>query len=147
MKLFEKRSLSLILCIMLGGFTIYTRAGGALRSLPVIMIPLLLVAFVITLLIKRKKLILLICAVMLFISVLFSQIYFSLHFYAFEKYEDEVSVEGVIYKIDKSTGYSTKFLIKTDSINEKRAKHKFSAYILEKLDFNVVVAVCLDRIL
>ena len=129
MRLFENRSLSLILCVMLGGFVIYTRTQGFLRLLPILCAVLLLAAFIFTLIKRKKKIILLISALGLLLSVLASNLYFNNYFYVSERYDGEVSVEGTVYKIEKSTGYSTKFLLKTKTIDEKRAKHKLSVYI------------------
>lgn len=129
MRLFENRSLSLILCVMLGGFVIYTRTQGFLRLLPILLAVLLLAAFLFTLVRRKKKIILLIAAIGLSLSILASNLYFNNYFYISGRYDGEVSVEGTVYKLDKSTGYSTKFLLKTKAINGKRANHKLSVYI------------------
>ena len=59
MRLFENRSLSLILCVMLGGFVIYTRTQGFLSLLPILVAILLLAVFIVMILVlnlgKKKK--------------------------------------------------------------------------------------------
>ncbi len=129
MRLFANRSLSLILCVMLSGFVIYTRAQGLIKWLPILAIIFLFAAFIFTLIKHKKKTILIISAVGLLFSIIASRLYFDNHFYVSEQYSGEVTVEGTVYKLDKSTGYSTKFLLKTKTINGKREKHNLSIYI------------------
>ena len=142
MKIFEKRPLAIILCVMLGGFVIYTRTQGFLSLLPILVAILLLAVFIFTLIKRKKKIILLISALGLLISVLASNLYFNNYFYVSERYDGEVSVEGTVYKIEKSTGYSTKFLLNTKTINEKHAKHKLNIYIPNETADYIYAGAC-----
>ncbi len=92
MRLFDKRPLGLVLCIMLGGFVLFTRGSLIFRILTIISAAVLLSFYIISIIKKNKKTVLLACTMGLCFSMLFSYIYFDLWFCAAQRFEGEVTV-------------------------------------------------------
>ena len=129
MNIFEKRPLCLILCIGIGGFLLF--------SFESIILKLLVIGFAILLGIisfifrkenaKRKMLIASACILLL--ASLLSFIYFDLSFKAYEKYDGEIEVVGVVEDISESSSYSLRLLVKVESIDGKSSHgYHFYAY-------------------
>ncbi len=130
MRLFYKRPLALILCIMLGGLLLFTRCSELFRIFTVIFVSALLVIFIITVIKKNTKFIFLISAVALLVSIIFSYFYFDKWFYAAKRFDDEVFVEATVCEELKATTYSKKYSVKTDNINgEDNSSYKFILYV------------------
>ncbi len=130
MQLFHKRPLCLILCILLGGFVIFTRGGSFGKALVIIAAVILTIASALLFLLKRRNYILISAAIALIISALFSNIYFDSWFYADKRFEDRVKVKGTVTEIVSLNTYSGHFIIKTDNIEDSLfSAYKFSVYL------------------
>ena len=129
MNLLDKRPLSIVLVIMLGGLVFYAytdnRISAAFMLLSVAL--MLTVAFILTLvLLKKKRVILLVSSVSLLFTLLFSFIYFELWFKAYDRFDGEVTVSGMVSSIETTALYSSRVTVKASSINDA----PFSAYKL-----------------
>ena len=127
MKLFDKRPLSLILCVMLGGFVVFSYNSSALKA-TVLIISLLLLSFSYSLrLTLRHKIILLMSSFGLIISMLFSYIYFDMWFRAYERFDGEVTVSAVISDVKLSEYNTNTYILETENINgEPLSKYSLS---------------------
>lgn len=128
MKIFDKRPLSLILCIMLGAFVFFTFAESVI--LKIVFITLLAFVFATTFikpLAKRVKIvffrILILCSA---ISIATSIIYFDIWFNVYDRYDDYTVIVGTVTDIEPHT-YRAAIDIKTDNINDE----PFSSYNLK----------------
>lgn len=124
MNTFDKRPLSIILCVMLGGFVVFSRSESYFEIVILacsLLIPLL------PLVIKRLspyRSFSFVLFTSLLLSALFSHLYFDRYFKAYERFEGETIIEGEIYSAEKTTSYSTLFIIKAKSVNDEN----FSSY-------------------
>ena len=124
MRLFYKRPLCLILCIMLGGFCFSVGLG----TVPTICLASLSVGFLVSILVFKnvfqgRKALAIICLVAIFISIALGTL-FNFTFYPTEHYEKEVNFTGeVIYSDHTNSSYST-IVIKTESIAQKKDVHR-----------------------
>lgn len=130
MKIFEKRPLSLILCITLGVFLLFSIYEDFYFriSLCFILLALLLISFI-----KRKSRVIVRVAILCSLaSILFSYLYFDLWFKAYNRYDGEVTLTGTVESFDNSS-YNSVVHIKTNDINDSY----FSEYnIIVYLDKN-----------
>ena len=119
MKIFDKRPLSLVLCIMLGAFVLFSFYS---RLLPrIILISLGLATLIITFIPAiRKRLssvvIIRVASVCAFLAILFSFLYFDLWFKAYDRYDGDVTVVGTVQNITPNS-YTNALYVKTDNIN------------------------------
>ena len=111
MKIFDKRPLCLILCIMLGGFVF-----SAHHLLPAIAICALLLLFSLVVRLPRLRARLLTISVCLIASTLFSGVYFVLWFHAYDRFDGEVNISGTVVTWEQSEFYD-RFYVKTDDVN------------------------------
>ena len=126
MYIFQKRPLSFILCVMLGGFFVFSVFNGFLRYLPIVFSLILALLPFIFKELRSKKTLLLVAAASLLISILASFLYFDLYFKAEKRFDDEVTVEAVVLSIEPSTSYSSSLLIRSENINgEPFSEYKF----------------------
>ncbi len=118
MKIFQNRPLSLILCIILGGFSIFSFITSNTKySLFLIPLIILCLSFINHGQIKKRKRIIILSSIILLISLVASHIYFDLWFTAYKRFEDaEVKIEGTVTKISENY-YNTDITINTDNIN------------------------------
>ena len=114
MNLFYRRPLSLILCILLGGFSLFTfLPSSAWPIIPTSLLPLAAV-----LIFKRlRRPLPIVAASALIISLSLSFVYFGLWFHADERFEDEVSVEAVITEAVPTDYGSVTVSLRTRSID------------------------------
>lgn len=115
MKIFDKRPLSLILCITLGVFLLFSIYEDFYFriSLCFLLLALLLVSFF-----RRKsKAITRVAILCSLASILFSYIYFDLWFKAYDRYDGEVTLTGTVESFDNSS-YNSVVHIKTNNIND-----------------------------
>ena len=140
MNIFEKRPLSLILCIMLGGFSLFADTNTTIR---LTVAAILLVLFVATFIFEHKipgsNGIIRISLVAASIGILLS-LCWSLAFFPTKHYDNTVDVTARVYDIDTSS-YNAKITVKTIDICEQNDEHKLLLYInrdiaqtLEKYD-------------
>lgn len=131
MRIFYKRPLSLILCIMLGAFvffSFYEHAPIRLTAISLIVI-FLIFTFIKPSLFREKNVFLRVLAICSLISMLFSFLYFDLWFKAYERYEEDVKIVGTVEEIQRNS-YSAQILIKTDDINGTAfSNYKLIAYV------------------
>ena len=91
MNLLDKRPLSTILAIMLGGLVFYAYAdkGSVARAVLLLCCACFVIAFaVFKIFFKKRRLILIVSACALLITTVFSHIYFDLWFKPYERFED-----------------------------------------------------------
>ena len=129
MKIFDKRPLSLILCIMLGGFVFFSYSEPAFK----IVIPLVAVAvFIISFFIfdkdKGKILLLRLSAGALLAATLFSYVYFDVYFPISKRYNDELEIVATVDDIDASTSPRAVTLI-TQTINSVEEDFKILTHL------------------
>ena len=129
MNIFEKRPLCLILCIGICGFLLFSFESIALRLVVICLAALLGIFSAILRKDKRKRNILLASACILILASLLSFIYFDLNFKAYDKYEGEIEVVGVVEDVSESSSYSLRLLVKVEKINGKSSRgYHFYAY-------------------
>lgn len=129
MNIFEKRPLCLVLCIGVSGFLFFSFESIVLK-LVVVGIAILLGIFSLFLKkIKEKRNLVVACCVVLILASLLSFVYFDLNFKAYEIYDGEIEVVGVVEKVSESSSYSLRLLVKIDKINGKSGRgYRFYAY-------------------
>ncbi len=140
MNLFDKRPLSLILCIFLVGLFLFS-SFNIITNIIIASISVLLFIFILILprLFGKFKRILIASLIMILSSSLFSLFYFNMYFDLYNKYEDEeeLCVEGTVYEITEYTdGYT--LILKDISINENTHSNKISCFI-NKEDCDLVI--------
>ncbi len=118
MNIFDKRPLSLILCVMLGGFVLFSSEKPLLRYCVILAIAVLLLVYTVLKLIGRRKIILILCALSLICSAIFSYLYFDLWFKADKRFSDEATIYGTVESVDFST-YSTTYVVKSETVDLK----------------------------
>ncbi len=131
MKIFDKRPLSLILCITLGAFVFFTFYNGTATRTALITSAIFMFAISYFKGLTACRILLRILSVSCVIAALFSYLYFDLYFRAYDRYEGESTITGTIEEIDNKT-YANAVLISTEDINNT----SFS-------DYNIIVY--LDR--
>ena len=130
MKLFDKRPLSLILCILLAVFVFFADSGSIIGIF--VAIGAAILVFIFTFLFPRlfidAKKCVRIAAILIIPTVLFSTFYFEHYFKADERFAAEtVVINGYVHEIDKQSSTSTdKAIIKSTDINGR----PFSEYTL-----------------
>ena len=128
MNIFKKRPLSLILCIMLGGFSLFASFGIRFK---LVVAASLLTLFAASFIFDHKfvgriglmKILLAAFSVAILLSAAWSY-----SFYPAKYYNESVSIEGRIYDID-TYSYNSKVVIKTNKISDRRDKHKLILYV------------------
>ena len=137
MKIFEKRPLAIILCVMLGGFSFFADFTWQIKLIAAV-VPLVLIAqlFLFKTLNNGRKPLVIISLVAFSVSLILSTVW-SWSFYPAKYYGQSVDIEGRVYSIDHSDPYSTSVVFKSKKINNKRDKHTFILY-LDKEDATTV---------
>lgn len=131
MNIFYKRPLCLILCIGLCGFFLFSLGETVLR---IGMIAISILLLIISLFLwknKSKRTMIAIISIVLFIACLLSYMYFDGYFNAYDLYEDEVEIEGVVVGISESSSYTTRLHVNVEKINGKYV-HDYSFYSYAK---------------
>ena len=123
MKIFEKRPLAIILCVMLGGFSFFINLTWQIKLI-LAALPLLAIAIIYIFgnLKQGRKIIVVLSLIALCISFLLSALW-SVLFYPAVYYGENVTLKGCIYDIDYSGVTNAKIILKTDIINGKKDKH------------------------
>ena len=129
MKIFEKRPLALILCIMLGGFSFFADFSAAVKlSVAAVSLLAIGIIFIFDNLKEGRKTIVIISLISFSLSLLLSVAWSHL-FYPSEYYGQSVSVSAKIIDIDNSSSSAAKMVCKTDKINGKRARYTIVLYV------------------
>lgn len=121
MKIFNKRPLSLILCIMLGVFVFFSLFENSYFR--ILLVSVTFLALIFSFIIRKRKIFLRALTILSLVSIVFSYVYFDLWFKAYDRYEGEATVIGTIESFDNSS-YNAVLQIKTSNINDTR----FSRY-------------------
>ena len=131
MNIFDKRPLCLILCIGLCGFFLYSLDIPILR-IGILCISILLL--IISLFLRKhrdKRTLLIFVSAILILSALLSFLYFDCYFNAYDLYDDEVKIEGVVIGINETSSYTTRLLVNVENLNDKHGKF-YSVYAYVK---------------
>ncbi len=145
MKIFYRRPLSLILCIMLGGFSLFSFSSGKIKYLlfiiPLALIPL---CFIPKPSFRKQRRLFLISIIALTISLILSHTYFDRYYKAYERFDDEVKVQGTVTEIQKSQYYSNITLRTTDVGGKYFSKYKILIILendtAEEIEENTVIS-------
>ncbi len=130
MKIFDKRPLSLILCMLLGGFVFFSIFDDAWRvSVSCIGALLLLFAIFVPLKEFKGRILTIISSVAILLGCLLSFLYFDLYFFIDEDFDGETEIYGVITEAE-SFSYGKNLTIRMESINgENDNGHKILAFV------------------
>ncbi len=119
----------MILCIGIGGFLLFSFDRLILKLLVIAIAVLLGILSVFLRKDKGKRILLIIGCGALILASLLSFIYFELYFKAYERYEDEIEVVGVVEGVSESSSYSLRLLVRVEKINGKPTRgYRFYAY-------------------
>ena len=117
MNIMHKRPLSLILCISLCGFVLFSYLDAGFLKNTIALLAIISLALSITVLIIRKRgAFYLLTSVVLCLSLIFSYIYFDLWFQADKRFSEECCVTGTVTEESREQTYSL-YKIKADGIN------------------------------
>ncbi|MBQ9070263.1 MAG: ComEC/Rec2 family competence protein [Clostridia bacterium] len=127
MHIFHKRPLGLILCVILGGFSVFTILSDTLRVLALS----LAIALLGYIFISKKKFAtsIKIAVIALILSFFASFVYFTFIFYPNEFYSEDVTVEAKVVNLEENSEYSRALDLKTVSINGKRCNYNIKLYL------------------
>ena len=134
MKVFDKRPLSLILCILLGAFVFFASGDKTVRIVIIsLSAALALIPIFLKELSKSQKLKLVLCSFLVLFASLLSYLYFDLWYYADNRFDEKCEIVGTVeeFNFDKST---KTLVLSTDSINEKAFSHYKIKVLLENND-------------
>ena len=128
MNVFEKRPLCLILCIGLCGFFLFTLDIRILRVILIAFAILLAFLSLILKIYRKSKTIAFISSCAILLSCLFSYLYFDLFFKIYDIYDGSVEIVGIVEDISESSSYTSRLLIRTESINGQKKQFKVYLY-------------------
>ena len=117
MNIFRKRPLSLILCIALGAFFLFTYQSPLLRLILILASILPLIISLIPQFKIKEKLLARIITIVALASMLFSYIYFDVYFAAYNRFDGVVKISGTVTDVSPSSSYSTKLTVLTSDVN------------------------------
>ena len=117
MNIFRKRPLSLILCIALGVFFLFTYQSPLLRLILIVASILPLIISLIPQFKIKEKLLARIITIVALGSMLFSYIYFDVYFAAYNRFDGVVKISGTVTDVSPSSSYSTKLTVLTNDVN------------------------------
>ncbi len=135
MNILKNRPLSLILCIMLGVFSLFADFSISFKLISAsVSIAIFALLFVFKDLIKGRTIFIKIILILITITFLLSALWAYL-FFPHQYYNKTVDISGRIYNIDDSGYASTVISLKTQTISGKDDSHKLKVY-LDKEDAN-----------
>ncbi len=124
MKIFDKRPLSQILCMLLGGFVFFSTSDSAFKiAVASIGVIILLFAIFVPLKEFKGRILTIICAVSILVGCLFSFLYFDLYFHIDKNYDGEADICGVVTDLEATT-YGRKLAVETETINGSVLKRR-----------------------
>ena len=139
MNIFRKRPLSLILCIWLGVFFIFSLQDVTLRCVLAIISILPYIFSHIFKISRSSKILLQIISGASCLAMLFSFCYFDMYFYPNNYFGENVEIVGTVTDYSASSSYSTKFTLETESINNNPlSRYKINLY-LSKSDAGEII--------
>ena len=128
MKIFEKRPLSLILCIMLGVFSLFADFSVVAKAL---LLSASIALFVATFIFENKipgsKRLLQMAIIAVAVAMLVSLLW-SVAFFPTRHYDKTVELQARVYDIDDSS-YNARVIVKTTDIDGKKDVHKLLLYL------------------
>lgn len=118
MKLFDKRPLSMILCILLGSFVFFS-FGDKIERLVILSIALILIFLSIFLkdLLKAQRFKLVGTSVIIILASIASFLYFDLWYYAEGRFPQRCEIVGIVEEISFDNSYKS-LVVDTDSIDD-----------------------------
>ncbi len=117
MGIFDKRPLSLILSVMLGGFVFFSYASDSNKIvIPSIAAIIFAISFFLKNTEKSKAILIRICAAALLFASMMSYVFFDLYFSIYERYEDEVEIIATVKEIETES-YLKEITVSTDTVN------------------------------
>ena len=127
MNIFHKRPLGLILCVILGGFSIFAILNSTYKILLFVSSVLLcLYAFIYK---KGINILAKVISASLLSAFIFSFLYFDVFFYPTKFYDKEVTIEAKVTDIETKSDYYKTVDIKTDIIDGKKSAHKIKLHL------------------
>ena len=129
MKIFDKRPLSLILCILLGAFVIFSFGSDIFKLILILSsIIILFLSFFLRNMIKVKRILIISISFTILVASVFSHVYFDLWYDAYNRFPERCEISGKVTEIDFEGGNKT-LLLDCYNINE----NPFSSYNLKVL--------------
>ena len=128
MKIFEKRPLCMILCIMLAGFSLFSKYEGNASLWVAIASPLLIIPiFAFRNLLKGRITIAIVSICCFSLSVLLAFI-FSHTFYPTDFYNERINCEALVVESDHTDGSHSELVIETSNVENKKHSYKFVVF-------------------
>lgn len=121
MNIFKNRPLCMILCMMLGGFALFSRLDRSVAML--CFLTCAVTALLVFLLARRRAPRLTVALVCLCLSFLLSHLYFDLWFQADRRVEGDTAITGSVVDISYAKNYGAAFLVETDTIGDLPFSH------------------------
>lgn len=129
MNIFRKRPLSLILCIALGVFFLFTFQNRLLRTVLIILAILPLFISIIPSFTSSRRIFLRSIGLVMIIAIIFSFVYFDLYFSSYNRFDGRVEITGTVTDISLTNSYTTRLTIRTDNIDKSLfSKYNINAY-------------------
>ena len=136
MKMFQKRPLSLILCIMLGGFSLFVNCSTTVKIIVMSCAVLFIVlTFIIGLISDGKRFIIRLFLILFIISAILGTIW-STTFYPSTYFNNECTISATVTEINKQSRY-TYATLATETINGQNADYSVAAYIYDDIDLSL----------
>ena len=130
MNIFRKRPLSLILCIALGVFFLFTFESAVLRSFLLILSILPLFISVIPRFVIKYKSLLRGIGIGALLAIILSYTYFDLYFSVHERFNKSAEITGTVTDVSLTNSYTTRLTVKTDNIDNKPfSRYKIYVYV------------------
>ncbi len=126
MKIFDKRPLSLILCIILGGFVIFSFLSKEITQIiygAALLFPFIPYVFKNIKKYRKWFLIITLCIITSFTA---SCIYFDNFFNISKHFDSEVTLDGEVIEAEQSVSYAVNVTLKTEFISDRKASYKLS---------------------
>ncbi|MBE6537265.1 MAG: ComEC/Rec2 family competence protein [Ruminococcaceae bacterium] len=131
MNIFEKRPLGLILCVILGGFSLFSFLSPLMRAICIAFsISFIIFAFVI----KRFDTLIKIVSIGLLSSFLVSFLYFDVCFYPKELYGESTEFTAKVLDVDKKSDNLQSIKVKTRTVDSKKKSLKLNINVYGKYD-------------
>ncbi len=126
MNIFKKRPLCLILCVMLGGFVLFSVGSDIVkRCLIFTAVSALIISFSVSHAARLRMGFFKLLSLLLLLSCVSSHLYFDKWFDPSTRYDKEVEISGQVVEIDDSSSYKTNLVISASAIEKgKLGKEK-----------------------
>ncbi len=133
MNIFDKRPLSLILCVVILAFVIFSFIDSYLLKLLLFFTALLMLFFVFA--IRKGTRLLRVILIISLLSFVFSFMYFEVYFKAYNRYSGEVCIEGTVAMMENDGG-TTEIQLSADNVdNTAFSSYNFIVYLDRSLHY------------